>query len=552
MCARARGGRRSRRDGRHGARHRSRPSRRPRSRSARRPDRGAHRGRTDAAGRDARTGVAPRHLRDAVLGGEPARARRRRARRSPRRPRARSRPAPRRHARIAAVIRSTHSRFRGCGSPWPITLVSSATTGSSAGAPRSADLVGDEQASRRRLRRPRVRRCAATSAPAWHAAASAAAASSPRASPASRTPSNASPAPVGSTSSIGLGRPPRRSSRRRTGGAPVPVLDGGHRDSALPAPAPRRRPVSPTSAFASSSLASTSVARRRLLEEPLGADGARRAATRPPRQPRSVPRPASSAATPTSWPAPAAGGSRRRGPRRLARSAQVAGRSARSPRGRRPSIGRPPRRPRASRRVGASRRTTPAHVDAARLERSDAAGRPTRSSPTAPTTPARAPAHAAHTAAFAEVPPGRTRDLAVHVAPVGERTRARVDVEHHVAEARAQSRSRGSRYRGARCGIGPRERHLPAELLPVARLRTEHHVRDDLEDREHQRRRPPPSPARRRAAPIASTRNGAIFVAIAPLAWNHARRGPGGPQVRRVVGLQPRARRRRAAEEVAR
>ena len=51
------------------------------------------------------------------------------------------------------------------------------------------------------------------------------------------------------------------------------------------------------------------------------------------------------------------------------------------------------------------------------------------------------------------------------------------------------------------------------------------------------------------AGEIATAMNGAIFVASAPLAWNHARARRIRQQVRRVVGLQARPGRRRPSQE---
>ena len=91
-------------------------------------------------------------------------------------------------ARIAAFIRSTHSRFLGDGSPWPITLVSSATTPCPASS-AARDLLADrERASSTRPPPARSRRSAAASAPAWHARRSASSsvarrARAPRAAP---------------------------------------------------------------------------------------------------------------------------------------------------------------------------------------------------------------------------------------------------------------------------------------------------------------------------------------------------------------------------------
>ena len=83
--------------------------------------------------------------------------------------------------RTASLIRSMHSRFRGTGRPWPITLVSSATTPRPS-AQRGVDLGRhDERRSHHASPAGQASRLAATMAPARHPSASASAGSAPRA-----------------------------------------------------------------------------------------------------------------------------------------------------------------------------------------------------------------------------------------------------------------------------------------------------------------------------------------------------------------------------------
>ena len=230
------------------------------------PDRGADRGRAELAGREGERDVAPRHLRDAVLGGE---------------------------AREGGVVqphdhRAVHQADPGgdgAGAPdrprhplgaLPVPRMRQALADDArlerhhrtARGDRERDLVGHEER-HAGSRAGQFSVLAATSAPAWHAAASAAAASSPRARPARSTPSNASPAPVGSTSRIASARlvvnDPVDAERRPR----LPVLHGRHRVT-LPQGSRRVGPGQPDERLRLVVVGQHERRGRGLLDEPLG------------------------------------------------------------------------------------------------------------------------------------------------------------------------------------------------------------------------------------------------------------------------------------------
>ena len=173
-------------------------------------------------------------------------------------------------------MRSMHSTLRGCGSPWPITLVSRATTGrppprlpgprrplGAAGSRPTSSLTHDGTAGH-------TDALAATLAPARHAGCSAVPGSIPRASDASKTPSKASPAPVGSRSSIASGTASYSQPVQHQHG-PVGSSLHARGPIALAEQRVRRRPGPPRSATsASRSFARTTVAPAASSSNPSG------------------------------------------------------------------------------------------------------------------------------------------------------------------------------------------------------------------------------------------------------------------------------------------
>ena len=411
--------------------------------------------------------------------GAPPSSRRRPGRRSARARRPRGPPRPPRratpiHAGTAPGLAdrpahpSMHSSLRGCGSPWPITLVSRATTRARPARAVSHLLADAERAPAVTTVPPATTDALGRhlGAPAWHGptaqrlagvdrrarARRAARRRRRRRRPSDRARRSARPrASTARPSSDQHRARALRASRRRRGIARRASRGGVDR-------VPRRQRLG-------LALVRQHDRRRRRRARRTGPGRTPRRAARWPPPPRShSARARSRARRPRPLaPRPGAGGSRRRAPRPpRAPAAGPAASAGRSLRGRPPSTARPASNTTSIVPEGASGSIRERGLDAADLElgpqepaderRPHPAVHPRRGAPIA----------AAQTAAFAEVPPGCSGDPSVDVAAPRERAGVDTDVEHHVADAdqihRAPERTGRSRRPALRSRRRPRRR----------------------------------------------------------------------------------------------